>query len=197
VIVRPRGDTHPAPCWLEEYEIRTSGRVCVHLALIDGVINEQDGWAWRSLHAVPSLMTRRNQTTTIALVEMRDQWNEHLSLRCAECVDPVEADVYGLYRLVPRIGVRSEPSKCPGCKPEFVVEPSRELLDRIRGEFLEMPDLKLTTAQGCRLWNLAEALCRDALDLLRAEGFLVRTRPEPTSRFRPRREWPKRAVQTD
>ena len=55
------------------------------------------------------------------------------------------------------------------------MEPSRELLDRIRGEFREMPDLKITIAQACRLWNLAEALCRYALDLLRAEGFLVRT----------------------
>src|ERR687892_604642 len=52
---------------------------------------------------------------------------------------------------------------------------SRELLDRIRGEFLEMPGLKLTTSQACRLWNLNEPHCCEALDLLIAEGFLIRT----------------------
>jgi hypothetical protein len=52
---------------------------------------------------------------------------------------------------------------------------SPELLDRIRGEFLEMPDLKISTPQACRLWNLNESHCREALDLLIAEGFLLRT----------------------
>ena len=36
---------------------------------------------------------------------------------------------------------------------------SPELLERIRGEFLEMPDLKITTAQACRLWNLIDSQC--------------------------------------
>jgi len=52
---------------------------------------------------------------------------------------------------------------------------SPELLDRIRGEFLEMPDLKITTSQACRLWNLKEPHCCEALDVLVGEGFLVRT----------------------
>ena len=52
---------------------------------------------------------------------------------------------------------------------------SPDLLQRIRGEFLEMPGMKLTAAQACRLWNLKEAPCRDALDALIAEGFLIRT----------------------
>ena len=51
---------------------------------------------------------------------------------------------------------------------------SPDLLARIRGEFLEMPDLKITTTQGCRLWSLNESQCREALDTLIAEGFLVR-----------------------
>ena len=49
------------------------------------------------------------------------------------------------------------------------------LSDRIRSEFREMPGLKLTTAQACRLWNLNEAICSRVLDELTGEGFLFRT----------------------
>lgn len=49
------------------------------------------------------------------------------------------------------------------------------LADRIRGEFREMPGLKLTPGQACRLWNLNERLCGQVLDQLVAEGFLFRT----------------------
>src|SRR5690349_14155160 len=49
------------------------------------------------------------------------------------------------------------------------------LVDRIRGEFLEMPGLKLTVGQACRLWNLNEELCRAALAALTKEGFLRET----------------------
>jgi hypothetical protein len=49
------------------------------------------------------------------------------------------------------------------------------LVDRIRGEFNEMPGLKLTMAQACRLWNVREAICRSAIDVLVSEGFLRET----------------------
>jgi hypothetical protein len=52
---------------------------------------------------------------------------------------------------------------------------SRELIGRIRGEFLEMPGLKLSLQQACRLWNLSASACCEALDELRAEGFLYQT----------------------
>jgi len=52
---------------------------------------------------------------------------------------------------------------------------SRELIGRIRGEFIEMPGLKLNFQQACRLWNLSASACREALDALRAEGFLYQT----------------------
>ena len=52
---------------------------------------------------------------------------------------------------------------------------SRELIGRIRGEFLEMPGLKLSLQQACRLWNLSAGACVEALDALRAEGFLYQT----------------------
>jgi hypothetical protein len=52
---------------------------------------------------------------------------------------------------------------------------SRELIGRIRGEFTEMPGLKLSFQQACRLWNLSATACREALDALREEGFLYQT----------------------
>ena len=52
---------------------------------------------------------------------------------------------------------------------------SHELIGRIRGEFIEMPGLKLNFQQACRLWNLSASACREALDALRAEGFLYQT----------------------
>lgn len=47
---------------------------------------------------------------------------------------------------------------------------------RIRGEFLEMPGLRLTPAQASRLWALDQLVSQRVLDLLTAAGFLVRTR---------------------
>ena len=52
---------------------------------------------------------------------------------------------------------------------------SPELIRRIRSEFFEMPGLKLTFQQACRLWNLSAGSCREALDALRDEGFLYQT----------------------
>ena len=49
------------------------------------------------------------------------------------------------------------------------------LTTRIRGEFTEMPGLKLTMAQACRLWHTEESAVREALDALVAEGFVTRT----------------------
>ena len=49
------------------------------------------------------------------------------------------------------------------------------LTTRIRGEFTEMPGLKLTMAQACRLWHTDEHAVQQALDALVAEGFVTRT----------------------
>jgi DNA-binding GntR family transcriptional regulator len=49
------------------------------------------------------------------------------------------------------------------------------LTSRIRGEFTEMPGLKLTLAQACRLWHTDESAVQAALDALVAEGFVTRT----------------------
>lgn len=50
------------------------------------------------------------------------------------------------------------------------------LLYRIRGEFLEMPGLRLTQEQAARLWNMDAAVCAAALMRLVADRFLTRTR---------------------
>ena len=49
-------------------------------------------------------------------------------------------------------------------------------LHRVRGEFLEMPGLRLTVAQARRLWNLDARLCETLLVTLVETRFLVRLR---------------------
>jgi DNA-binding GntR family transcriptional regulator len=52
---------------------------------------------------------------------------------------------------------------------------SEPLLVRIRGEFREMPGLRLTLAQARRLWHLDLTTCQAALNALINEGYLRRT----------------------
>jgi hypothetical protein len=49
---------------------------------------------------------------------------------------------------------------------------TNRMLQRICGEFLEMPGLTLTLRQAQRLWTLDESICRQLLDSLVAIGFL-------------------------
>jgi hypothetical protein len=53
---------------------------------------------------------------------------------------------------------------------------NEEALRRVRGEFLEMPGLRLTEAQAGRLWNIDPAACRALLTALVDTNFLFRTR---------------------
>lgn len=46
---------------------------------------------------------------------------------------------------------------------------------RIRGEYLEMPGLRLTLAQACRLWQIDTATCHEILSDLVTDHFLHRT----------------------
>lgn len=50
-----------------------------------------------------------------------------------------------------------------------------DLVQRIRGEFLEMPGLRLTSAEAQRLWGMEAAMCEAALLALVEAGFLRRT----------------------
>ena len=53
---------------------------------------------------------------------------------------------------------------------------SSALEERIRGEFLEMPGLRLTPKQASRLWAIDHATSERVLDRLTSTGFLARTR---------------------
>ena len=50
------------------------------------------------------------------------------------------------------------------------------LLHRIRSEFLEMPGLRLTSAQAARLWALDRSTSERLLDGLTMTGFLLKNR---------------------
>ena len=52
--------------------------------------------------------------------------------------------------------------------------PREQLLRRVRGEYLEMPGLKLTCLQAQRLWALDEQTCAEILDSLTEARFLHR-----------------------
>ena len=55
----------------------------------------------------------------------------------------------------------------------------RHTLERLRSEFLEMPGLRLTTAQIQRFCGIEPDLCRAVLDTLVEERFLE-LRPDGT-----------------
>ena len=57
-----------------------------------------------------------------------------------------------------------------------VLRANDEVLRRVRGEFLEMPGLRLTQAQARRLWGLDDASCSALLSALVDSNFLFRTR---------------------
>ena len=46
---------------------------------------------------------------------------------------------------------------------------------RVRGEYREMPGLRLTFPQACRLWQLDATTCESVLQSLVDEGFLLKT----------------------
>ena len=53
--------------------------------------------------------------------------------------------------------------------------PLAAVVRRIYAEYLEMPGVRLTCAQGQRLWGIDPATCAEALEALVAAGFLRRT----------------------
>jgi hypothetical protein len=56
----------------------------------------------------------------------------------------------------------------------------RQLLTRVRGEYLEMPGMSLTVEQATRLWQSDRITCLGVLDQLAREGFLAKL---PSGRF--------------
>ena len=55
------------------------------------------------------------------------------------------------------------------------IGPRNDLIRRIRGEYLEMPGLRLTPHQATRLFGLDAATCEEILDRLLESRFLSRT----------------------
>jgi hypothetical protein len=51
-----------------------------------------------------------------------------------------------------------------------------DVLQRIQGEFVEMPGLRLTPAQAQRLWGLERDVCEAMLGALVDAKFLAKTR---------------------
>lgn len=51
-----------------------------------------------------------------------------------------------------------------------------DVLQRIQGEYSEMPGLRLTAAQAQRLWGLERAVCDELLGALVDANFLSQTR---------------------
>jgi hypothetical protein len=51
-----------------------------------------------------------------------------------------------------------------------------DVLRRVKGEYLEMPGLRLTIAQAQRLWGLDRSVCDALLGALVDAKFLFRTR---------------------
>ena len=50
------------------------------------------------------------------------------------------------------------------------------LVRRARGEFLEMPGLRLTAVEASRLWDLDRQTSEEILNVLTEAGFLFRNR---------------------
>jgi hypothetical protein len=46
------------------------------------------------------------------------------------------------------------------------------VVERVRGEFNEMPGLRLTPKQAARLWGLDATMCEEVLSRLVAASFL-------------------------
>ena len=53
--------------------------------------------------------------------------------------------------------------------------PPESLVARVRGEYFEMPGLRLTLAQACRLWQVDMLTCEMLLEYLVRVGVLCKT----------------------
>jgi len=70
-----------------------------------------------------------------------------------------------------------------------VIEYFDSLVARVRSEYSEMPGLRLTVSQACRLWRVDVFTCEMLFEQLVREGFLYKTEmgafiAHPTTRKR-------------
>lgn len=57
---------------------------------------------------------------------------------------------------------------------KLVTAAKEQILRRVRGEYLEMPGLRLTEQQAQRLWGLDRTSCAQVLEALTETQFLCR-----------------------
>jgi len=67
-------------------------------------------------------------------------------------------------------------SEQPSWSGLMAMEQPLDVLRRVKGEYLEMPGLRLTIAQAQRLWGLDRSVCDALLGALVEAKFLFRTR---------------------
>jgi hypothetical protein len=53
--------------------------------------------------------------------------------------------------------------------------PPESLVARVRGEYFEMPGLRVTLAQACRLWQVDASTCEMLFEYLVRMGVLCKT----------------------
>jgi hypothetical protein len=53
--------------------------------------------------------------------------------------------------------------------------PPESLVARVRGEYFEMPGLRVTLAQACRLWQVDVSTSETLFEYLLRVGFLCKT----------------------
>jgi hypothetical protein len=53
--------------------------------------------------------------------------------------------------------------------------PFDSFVAHVRGEYGEMPGLRLTVSQACRLWHVDVSTCEMLVEQLVREGFLYKT----------------------
>jgi Fic family protein len=69
-------------------------------------------------------------------------------------------------------------------------DPMEGIVQRIRGEYLEMPGLRLTVRQATRFWGLDEHTCVRSLEYLVRVGFLARVGRDIYRLCEGRSAWP-------
>jgi hypothetical protein len=77
--------------------------------------------------------------------------------------------------VAPRPVTNLIPQSPPGGTMAAQQQPD-DVFRRVQGEYIEMPGLRLTTAQAQRLWGLDKASCDALLGALVETKFLFRTR---------------------
>ena len=116
---------------------------------------------------------------------MFGSWSETMHLlpldRTALAIDPAVFNEFALSFAVPMAGILCVSLCRTSHRPDAggVMGESRGIQDvvrRIRGEFLEMPGLRVTPQQARRLWRLDETACDAVLGALVDARFLARTR---------------------